>query len=100
MTTLQQLDYIVPDLIEQLEQIRRNASRYKKIDTDYRAKTLMYEIDAKINQIKKVHAAYKATPSYKNKDFDNWVNAQKQYIKECKEIYARIKEYENVVGYK
>ena len=100
MTSLQDLAVLVPGFIERLEQIRRNMSRYKKIKTDYRAVTLMNEIEAKIRQIKKVHAAYLATPSYRNKNFDNWVNMQEQYIKECKEIYERIMAYESVEGYK
>ena len=99
MTTLQDLEHIVPDLIARLEQIHRNMSRYKKIKTDFRAVTLMREIEAKIRQIKKVHEAYRATPSYRNKDFGNWVNMQEQYIKECKAIYDRIMEYESVTGY-
>ena len=99
MISLQDLERIVPELIARLEQIRIDMSRYKKINTDYRAKTLMHEIEAKVAQIKKVHAAYKATPSYRNKDFENWVNLQEQYIKECKAIYEKIMKYESVAGY-
>ena len=59
----------------------------------------MNEITAKINQIKKVHEAYKNTPSYKNKDFTNWVNMQENYVNECNKICDKIFEYESVMGY-
>jgi hypothetical protein len=99
MTTLADLDRIVPDVIGRLDKIRSNMSRYKKINTDFRAKTLMNEIEAKIRQIKKVHEAYRNTPSYRNKNFDNWVGMQENYIAECTEIYKRIMEFEDVDGY-
>ena len=100
MITLTDLDRIVPGMIERLEYISRQMSKYKKINTDYRAKTLMNEIAAKIRQVEKVHAAYKATPSYKNKDFTNWVNIVENYIRECQYIYEKIMAYESVAGYK
>lgn len=99
MTSLQDLETIVPKIIRQLKDIRGSMSKYKKINTDYRAKTLMNEIDAKINQIEKVHAAYKNTPSYKNKDFGNWVSRLKHYVDECRAIHDKIYEYESVMGY-
>jgi hypothetical protein len=100
VTTLQDLDRIVPDVIERLEWIRRQMTKYKKIDTDFRAKTLINEIAAKITQIRKVHAAYRATPSYRNKNFDNWVAMLEAYVAESHRIYEKIKAYENVKGYK
>ena len=100
MITLQDLERIVPDLIAQLEKIHRDMSRYKKLNTDFRGITLMREIEAKIRQIQKVHTAYRNTPSYRTKDFSNWVRIQEQYIAECRQIYGRIKEYESVSGYR
>ena len=100
MTTLQELERIVPEIIGALEDIRRNMSRYKKLNTDFRGITLMREIEAKIQQIKKVHDVYRTTPSYRGKDFDNWVRIQRQYVAECHAIYERIKAYEDVAGYK
>lgn len=99
MTTLQDLDRIVPDMIARLEQIRRNMSRYKKIDTDYRAKTLMNEINAKIVQIRKVHESYRIAPSFRNKNFDRWVEMLEEYAADCQRIYEKIMEYEKVKGY-
>ena len=99
MTTLSDLERIVPDIISRLEQIKWNMSRYKKLETDYRGKTLMREIEAKVRQIQKVHEAYRNTPSYKNKDFTRWVEMQEQYVKECTAIYKKIMEYESVTGY-
>lgn len=99
MTSLQDLEIVVPDIIRRLNKIHSKLSRYKKINTDFRAKTLMNEIQAKINQIKKVHEAYKNTPSYKNKNFDNWVQLQENYIQECNQICDKIYEYESVMGY-
>ena len=99
MITLQDLDRIVPDLIEQLKAIHRSMSKYKKLNTDFRGITLMREIEAKISQIKKVHEAYRSTPSYRTKDFSNWVRLQEQYIAKSRQIHDRIKEYEGVVGY-
>ena len=100
MTTLQDLDRIVPDVIARLDRIHSRMSTYKKLETDYRGKTLMREIEAKIEQIKKVHAAYRATPSYRNKNFDSWVASLENYIAECQAIYEKIKKYEGVAGYK
>ena len=100
MISLTDLEHIVPDIIARLQNIASKMSKYKKINTDFRAKTLINEIAAKVNQVKKVHEAYKNTPSYKNKDFSNWVNMQENYIAECKRIYEKIMEYESVVGYK
>ena len=99
MTTLSDLERIVPDIISRLEQIRRNMSRYKKLETDYRGKTLMREIEAKIDVIKKVYEVYKTAPSYKTKNFDNWVAKEEHYVKECTAIYKKIMEYESVTGY-
>ena len=99
MTSLQDLEIVVPNLIRRLDKIHAKLSKYKKINTDFRAKTLMNEINAKINQIKKVHEAYKNTPSYKDKNFDNWVHLQENYIKECNQICDKIFEYESVMGY-
>ena len=100
MITLQDLERIVPDLIAQLEQIHRDMSKYKKLNTDFRGITLMREIEAKIRQINKVHDAYRATPSYRNKDFTNWVESLRHYVAECLAIYKKIKAYEDVAGYK
>ena len=99
MTTLQELENIVPDIIRRLDKIHTKLSKYKKMNTDYRAKTLMNEIEAKIRQIRKVHEAYKNTPSYKNKNFDNWVKMQENYVNECNGICDKIFEYESVMGY-
>lgn len=100
MIKLADLEYIVPDIINKLQNIASKMSKYKKINTDYRAKTLINEIAAKINQVKKVHESYKRTPSYKDKDFSNWVALQNNYINECEYICKKIFEYESVAGYK
>lgn len=100
MITLTDLDRIVPEIIAELEQIHRNMSRYKKLNTDFRGITLMREIEAKIRQIRKVHDAYRATPSYRTKDFTNWVQKERHYVAECQKIYEKIKAYEDVAGYK
>ena len=59
MTSLQDLDTIVPNIIRRLDKIHTKLSKYKKINTDYRAKTLMNEIQAKIRQIKKGSTDFK-----------------------------------------
>ena len=100
MTTLKDLDKIVPEIISQLEQIARDMSKYKKINSDFRAKTLINEINAKIKETKKVHETYKNTPSLRNKNFDYFVDSLKDYVKDCKRIYEKIKSFEDVAGYK
>ena len=100
MITLQDLERIVPDLIAQLEKIHRDMSRYKKLNTDFRGITLMREIEAKIRQIKGVYEHYRTAPSYRTKDFTNWVQKERNYVAECLEIYKKIKAYEDVAGYK
>ena len=99
MTTLADLDRLVPELIERLDKIRRDMTKYKKLTTDHRGITLIREIEAKITQIKKVHETYRSTPSYRNKNFDNWVSIQENYIAECLAIYKRIMDFEDVGGY-
>jgi len=58
MTTLQELETIVPDIIHQLTKIRIKLSKYKKMDTDYRAKTLMNQIDATIKEYQNIFSTY------------------------------------------
>ncbi len=96
MITLKELDAIIPDIINRLQRIRSEVSLYKRINIDIRGKMLMNEIKDKISQIEKVHLVYKTTPSYKNKDFTEWVKILEKYIKECKEYWARIKACEDV----
>ena len=100
MITLTDLETIVPEIIAELEKIHRDMSRYKKLNTDFRGITLMREIEAKIRQIKGVHEHYRTAPSYRTKDFTNWVQKERNYVEECRKIYVKIKAYEDVAGYK
>ena len=60
MTTLQDLETIIPSVISRMEDVASAMSRYKKIKTDGRARVLINEINGKIKQIKKVFTAQKA----------------------------------------
>ena len=99
MTTLNDLDYIVPQVIKQLEDIASAMSRYKKIKTDGRARVLINEINGKIKQIKKVMVVYHTSPSFKNHNFDEYVKMIKSYVVDYKDLYNRIMKFENVIDY-
>ncbi len=99
MTTLKDLETIIPRVIYELEEIASAMSRYKKIKTDGRARVLINEINGKIKQIKKVHEVYKTSPSFKNHNFDEYVKMIKGYIIEYRDLYKRIMAFENVIDY-
>lgn len=99
MTTLNELEIIVPKVIKELEDIASAMSRYKKIKTDGRARVLINEINFKINQIKKVMVVYRTAPSFKNHNFDEYVKMIKGYIVEYRDLYNRIMKFENVIDY-
>ncbi|MBQ8425514.1 MAG: hypothetical protein IJX17_05795 [Clostridia bacterium] len=99
MTTLEDLETIIPDVIKKLEDIASAMSRYKKIKTDGRARVLINEINGKIKQIQKVHVVYKTSPSFKNHNFDEYVKMIRNYIVEYQDLYERIMKFENVIDY-
>ena len=99
MTTLKDLETIIPDVIYQLEEIASAMSRYKKIKTDGRARVLINEINFKIKQIQKVHEVYKTSPSFQNHNFDEYVKMIRGFIVEYKDVYERIMKFENVIDY-
>ena len=97
MTTLQDLDRIIPNLIGQLEQLKSEISRYKKLDIDVRARSLINSINKKIQSTKAGYEYFKITPEYYSENFDNFVNDIKQFIKNSKKYYEQdIKVRENV----
>ena len=99
MTTLNELETIVPKVIKELEDIASAMSRYKKIKTDGRARVLINEINGKIKQIQKVMVVYRTAPSFKNHNFDEYVKMIKGYIIEYRDLYNRIMKFENVIDY-
>ena len=102
MTRLGDLDRIVPDVIKQLQDISDNMGRYKKIDTDLRARALMKEIREKINQINTCLEVFKRPdlrPAYENYNFDELVTNIKSYVKEAQATYERIKRFEDITEY-
>lgn len=102
MTSLSDLDTIVPQVINQLQAISDKMSRYKKIDTDLRGRALMSEIKAKIDQIKKAVDVYKRPDlrvAYQDYNFDTFVANIRSYIPECEAVYKRITQSENITGY-
>lgn len=99
MTTLQDLETIIPEVISQLEDIASAMSRYKKIKTDGRARVLINEINGKIKQIKKVHEVYKTAPSFKNHNFDEYVKMIRHFVVEYQDLYERIMKFENIIDY-
>jgi len=99
MTTLQDLEWIIPDVISKLDDIASAMSRYKKIKTDGRARVLINEINGKIKQIRKVHEVYKNSPSFQNHNFDEYVKMIRGYIVEYQDLYERIMKFENVIDY-
>lgn len=102
MTRLGDLDRIVPDVIKQLQDISDNMGRYKKIDTDLRARALMKEIREKINQINTCLEVFKRPdlrPAYENYNFDEFVTNIKSYVKEAQATYERIKRFEDITEY-
>ena len=102
MTRLRDLDKIVTDVINQLQNISDNMGRYKKIDTDLRARALMKEIKEKIQIIKTSMEVFKRPDLrhlYENYNFDNFVNNIKSYVTEFQADYERIKKFEDITEY-
>ena len=99
MTTLKDLDRIVPGMVKQLQEISNKMSIYSKIDTDYRARVLMSEIKAQIEQINTSMKIYKSSPAFTNYNFDNFVARIKNYVIDDEGAYQRIKRFENITDY-
>ncbi len=102
MTRLKDLDRIVSDVIKQLQDISDNMGRYKKIDTDLRARALMKEIREKIKQINscmEVFTRPDLRAAYENYNFDEFVTNIKSYVTESQATYERIKKFEDITEY-
>ncbi len=102
MTSLKDLDRIIPDVIAQLEKIASDMSSYKKIKTDLRATALINEIKEKVKQIKLAYETYKRpdlSHLYANYNFDDYVKAITGYVPEYRAVYERIKKFENITDY-
>jgi len=99
MTTLKDLEKIIPAFIKELQDIASAMSRYKKITTDGRARVLINEINGKIKQINKVYEVYKTSPSFKNQNFDGYVEMIQKQIKDYHKYYNIIKSFEDVIDY-
>ena len=102
MTTLKDLDRIVPGVTSGLQEVSDKMGRYKHIDTDLRARALMKEIKEKIEQINRAWAVYKRPDlrvAYENYNFDEFVANIRAYIPECEAAYQRIIDPERTTGY-
>lgn len=99
MTTLRDLEKIVPGIIKELQDISDKMSRYSKIDTDLRARELMSEIKDKIEQIKDNMKVFKNGSLYVNFNFDEYVVELRNYVTESELIYQRIKRFEKATDY-
>lgn len=107
MTTLKDLDRIVPGVIGGLQEISNKMGRAIKCgaliaDTDLRARALMSEIGKKIEQINRAWEVYKRPDlraAYETYDFDAFVANIRAYIQECEAVYQRIIDSEHITGY-
>ncbi len=102
MTRYKDLEKIVTDVKNQLQSISDNMGRYKKIDTDLRARALMKEIKEKITQINRCMEVF-TRPDYRqvyeNYNFDEFVNNIKSYVTEAQATYERIKKFEDITEF-
>ena len=99
MTTLRELNALVPEIISQLQEISNKMSRYSKIDTDLRARGLMSEIKDKIEQIQSNMGVFNSNPSLANFDFDEYVAELRNFVIEEDLTYQRIKRFEKATDY-
>ena len=102
MTRLRDLDRIVSDVIKELQDISDKMGRYKKIDTDLKARALMSQIKEKIGTINKSMEVFKRADlrqAYENYNFDNFVATIKSYVTEAQAVYERITDPEHITGY-
>lgn len=99
MTTLTDLETLIPDIIRRMEDIASAASRYKHFNRDGRARVLINEINGKIKQIKKVHETYKKSPSFQNQNFDSYIEMLENQIKEFKNTYDIIMQMNDIPYY-
>lgn len=102
MTGLKDLDRIVQDVKAQLQDISNKMGRYKKIDTDLRARALMSEIAKKIEQIDlalKTFQMPSLRPAYENYNFDTFVTNIRKYVSEAEADYQRIIMFEDITEF-
>ena len=99
MTTLNDLDRIIPEMIRKMEDIASAMSRYKKIKTDGRARVHINEINGTIKRLKSVHQVFKNSPGFQTQNFDDFVSMYTKKIEEFEKIYNIIMEYESVPEY-
>ena len=107
MTTLKDLDRIVPRVISGLQEISDKMSRATKggaliVDTDLKARALISEIKAKIEEISRAWAVYKRPDlrtAYETYNFDAFVANIRAYIPEYEAVYQRMTDPEHITGY-
>lgn len=99
MTTLKDLERIIPNYIKKMDDIASAMSRYKKYNTDGRARVLINEIKGKIKQIEKVYQLFKTSPSFKTQNFDEYVKMIEKQTAEFQKLYDIIIQYEDVPEY-
>lgn len=103
MITQQEYIEIYKKTIEGLKAVQTNMLQYKKLKTDLRAYSLIYEIDDKIKTLTLAFNVYTRPDMqviYKDKDYTNVV---KQSIGDCVKEYDRIcrhiKAFETITEY-
>ena len=105
MVKFQQLREIIDEVISQLNKIAEDMGRYSKIDTDYRARALIDEINEKIKQMNNTYKNVFAHKDFRdvygensNHDYTEYVQMIRAYVPKYKAIYERIVKFENVFG--
>ena len=105
MVKFQQLREIIDEVISQLNKIAEDMGRYSKIDTDYRARALIDEINEKTKQMNNTYKNVFAHKDFKdvygensNYDYTEYVQMIRAYVPKYKAIYERIVKFENVFG--
>ena len=105
MIKFKELRGIIDEVILQLQQIAEDMGRYSKIDTDYRARALIDDINAKTKQIDNTYKNVFAHKDFKdvygensNHDYTEYVKMIRAEVPKYKSIYERIIKFESVFG--
>lgn len=106
MVKFEQVKGVIDEVTTKLNQIAEKMSRYSKIDTDYRARALIDEINEKVKQMNNSYNNVFAHEDFKKVygresgyDYSEYVKMIQDYVSQYEAIYQRIIKFESVFGY-
>lgn len=102
MISFSEYNKFFKEAIVELQKIKEDMQRYKKLKTDLRGYGLIKDIDAKIKELTLANTAMNRDDLikvYEKKDYTDYVNKIKAEIKEFRRICDHIKAFEKITDY-